>query len=415
MFEEIFKYGRTLARHQEGPLSEERIRYLTVKAEGGASLSTLVSTANYMLAIAIRMGLTRRSKVSVDQIERAARSWAHRKTRKNPGASIQGRRRGFRRVAYAWFRFLNWLIPPQTKPEPYEELVIAFAESMDQERGLSRRTIATCGWCARRFLRRLVAQGCVLRQLRVGDVEETISWQASHGFSRRSLRFYVQAVRTFLRYAEQRNWSPCGIAAAIVAPRVYREEKLPSGPSWPDVLRLIASTETNRPNDIRDRAILLLLAIYALRIDEVRQLQLEDIDWEHEQLLIRRSKQRRPRIYPLSPSVAEAIIRYLREVRPRCKDRTLFLRLRAPLRAFTAGGLWPIVGRRLRKFAIVVEHPGPHALRHACATHLMTMGVSLEDIGGHLGHSSADVTHIYAKVDLAGLREVANFDLGGLL
>jgi len=160
---------------------------------------------------------------------------------------------------------------------------------------------------------------------------------------------------------------------------------------------------------------LLLLAIYGLRIDEVRQLQLEDIDWEREQLLIRQSKQRRPRTYPLSHTVGEAIVGYLQKVRPPCKDRTLFLRIRAPHRAFTVGGLWHIVGRRLRKLAIAVEHPGPHCLRHACATHLLTMGLSFKEIGDHLGHRSPDATHIYAKVDLAGLREIANFDLGGLL
>jgi hypothetical protein len=43
------------------------------------------------------------------------------------------------------------------------------------------------------------------------------------------------------------------------------------------------------------------------------------------------------------------------------------------------------------------------------------MGLSFKEIGDHLGHRSPDSTHIYAKVDLAGLREVANFDLGGLL
>jgi len=279
----------------------------------------------------------------------------------------------------------------------------------------SARTIAVCLWCARRFLKRLVFRGRQLHELCLRDVEEVISWQAKQGYSRLSLRFYIQSLRIFLRYAEPHGWCPVGIGAAIVPPRVYREEKLPSGPSWPDVLRLIASTETNRPKDIRDRAILLLLAIYGLRIDEVRQLQLEDIDWEREQLLIRRSKERRPRTYPLSHTVGEAIVRYLQKVRPRCKDRTLFLRIRAPHRAFTAGGLWPIVGRRLRKLSIAAEHPGPHCLRHACATHLLPMGLSFKEIGDHLGHRSPDSTHIYAKVDLASLREVANFDLGGLL
>ena len=415
MFEKIFKHQKTIRRHREGPLSEERARYLAFKVEGGAARSTIALTADYMLATATRMGLTGDSRVSVEEVEKAANSWAHRKTRKNPTASIQGRQRGFRRVACSWLRFANRLTPPPSKPQPNEPLVLAYAQYLDRERGFSPRTIATYSWCARRFLRRLASRGRVIRELRTADVEEALSWAAAHGFSRRSLHFYVQALRAFLRYAEQRNWCPAGIATVIEAPRLYREETLPSGPPWTDVSRLIASTDTNRPKDIRDRAILLLLTIYALRIDEVRQLQLDDIDWEREQLLIRGSKQRRLRTYPLSPTVGDAIIRYLRTVRPRCRDRALFIRLRAPHQAFTAGGLWPIVGRRIRKLGISVKHPGPHCLRHACATHLMALGCSLKEIGDHLGHQNLETTHIYAKVDLAGLRQVADLDLGGLL
>ena len=62
-----------------------------------------------------------------------------------------------------------------------------------------------------------------------------------------------------------------------------------------------------------------------------------------------------------------------------------------------------------------IPHHGPHALRHACATHLLAQGLSLKEIGDHLGHCDPDTTRIYAKVDLPGLRQVAaDFDLGGL-
>ncbi|MER9250051.1 tyrosine-type recombinase/integrase [Mesorhizobium sp. M0590] len=57
---------------------------------------------------------------------------------------------------------------------------------------------------------------------------------------------------------------------------------------------------------------------------------------------------------------------------------------------------------------------GPHGLRHACATHLVAQGLSLKEIGDHLGHRSAFATRTYARVDLAGLREVGASDLGGL-
>jgi site-specific recombinase XerD len=59
-------------------------------------------------------------------------------------------------------------------------------------------------------------------------------------------------------------------------------------------------------------------------------------------------------------------------------------------------------------------HHGPHALRHACAMHLVAKGLSLKEIGDHLGHCSSSATRIYAKVNLPELRLVADIDLGGL-
>ena len=62
-----------------------------------------------------------------------------------------------------------------------------------------------------------------------------------------------------------------------------------------------------------------------------------------------------------------------------------------------------------------IVHHGPHALRHACATRLINRGLSLKAIADQLGHQSLETTRIYAKVDLARLREVAHLNLGGLL
>ena len=75
--------------------------------------------------------------------------------------------------------------------------------------------------------------------------------------------------------------------------------------------------------------------------------------------------------------------------------------------------MYHVVSSRIGTLGIQVPRHGPHWLRHACAGHLVAAGLSLKEIGDHLGHRTAYATRIYAKVDLAGLREVANFDLGG--
>lgn len=190
---------------------------------------------------------------------------------------------------------------------------------------------------------------------------------------------------------------------------------MPAGPGWEDVQRLVASADGNRPADIRDRAILLLLAVYGLRSGEVRILRLEDIDWDNETLRVRRPQPGRTHLYPLSRTVGDALARYLREARPTSAGRELFLSLQEPARPLSAAGMWRVVGPRLRRLGIATRRCGPHALRHACAQRLLDRGFSLKQIGDCLGHRHPDSTAVYAKVGLSGLREVAAFDWEGLL
>jgi site-specific recombinase XerD len=233
------------------------------------------------------------------------------------------------------------------------------------------------------------------------------------GYSRASLQKFAGDLRAFFRFGAIRGWCSKGLAEAIKSPRVYSLDSLPSGPSCEDVKRLLALTEGDSPMDIRDRAILMLLAMYGLRAGEVQRLRLEDFDWEGELLTVRCSKTLKGRIYPLSRPVGDAVLRYITQVRPRTGHREVFLSLRGPIQPLAM--LWPIVAKRLRRIGVTTIHHGPHALRHACATHLLAEGMSLKQIGDHLGHRDPDATRIYAKVDIIGLRQVADMDMGGLL
>ena len=112
----------------------------------------------------------------------------------------------------------------------------------------------------------------------------------------------------------------------------------------------------------------------------------------------------------------EAIVRYLQAVRPRSSYREIFLRLRAPIRPLSSSSaIWRIVAKRARSLNPPVVPHGAHALRHACATHLLEQGLSLKEIGDHLGHRALNSTAVYASVNLPELRKVANLSLGGLL
>jgi len=196
---------------------------------------------------------------------------------------------------------------------------------------------------------------------------------------------------------------------------VFREEGLPLGPKWEDVQRLFASYDGGSPIDLRNRAVVMLLAVYGLRRGEVARLRLEDLDWSGEILHVTRPKQRCTQQYPLVASLGTAILRYLKEARPQSAHRELFLSVEAPIRPLSPGRVSSIVRERLAMLGIDVPRRGAHCLRHANARHLLDAGFTLKEIGDHLGHRSASSTRTYAKVDLTGLRRAAEIDLGSLL
>ena len=143
-------------------------------------------------------------------------------------------------------------------------------------------------------------------------------------------------------------------------------------------------------------------------------MRLEDVDWTRNILRVQRSKTARMQEYPLTAMMTQALERYLKKARPDGSSSHLFLTLRAPYRALSGNGVYGLTRSLMDRLDIFSIKRGPHSLRHACASYLLNRGLSLKQVGDHLGHRSPSATQIYAKVDLNGLRAVATFDLGGL-
>lgn len=416
MFEQLFKAPYTLARHRQSPLAEQRHLYLTHLAELHLGLGVRRIIAEYLLHITdyLRLGERLGDRIGPAEIAATAERWANRPGNFAEHPPSRTCRARFITHATGWLKFLGLWQPPVLPPRPCADRVAAFADYMRRERNLSPSTVASRCWIVQGFLDRLCASQ-PLQEVAPANVDDALLDKLhGRGHSRTSVRIYAFALRAFFRYAEAQGWCRRGLAAAIQAPRVFTHDGLPCGPSWDDVRRLLAATEGDTPVAIRDRAIVLLLAIYGCRAGEAVRLRLEDLDWQRELVHFTRPKPSTVQTFPLSRPVGDAILRYLKEVRPPSPCREVFLRLNAPFRALTSGALWWVVSHRLRALGLSLPHYGPHALRHACATHLLEQGFTLKQIGDHLGHRQPDTTRLYAKVDLNGLRQVADFDLGDL-
>jgi integrase/recombinase XerD len=414
MFEEIFAQGGALERHRSSPLAIQRSNYLRYCAEQGWRRSTLQQLASNLLLLQKVLGLEG-SDVALDHkmIEAAVNRWVHRRPKHCRQKTGLYSRYRLLSLATHWLDFMQRLSHREKKQATYQHFIDEFVDYMRHQRGLSEETIETRCWYINDFLEGLQQRDRSLGLICTADVDEAIARKGrDHGYSRLSIQVYASGIRVFLRYAERRGWCSSGLADSVESPRTYQHETLPMGPPWDDVQELLASSQGTTPKDLRDRAILYLLAVYGLRSREVRLLKLEDLDWERSLVTVSRDKGRRREDYPLTSATGEAILRYLQHARPTSRYREVFLSVEAPIQPLSSSGLWVVVASRLRRLNRR-EH-GPHALRHACATHLLANGLSMKEVGDHLGHRLTKTTAVYAKVDAVKLREVAEFTLGGL-
>lgn len=414
MFDTIFRYPAIVARHQGARFAAARELFLNHCAGQGMAHATLQRYAQELLVVAERIDINVGEAIEFSVIGAAADHWAREQHQRQRVGGLRWSRELFVQTAADWLRFLGRLEEPKPKIVPFAERIADFAAHRRDELGLSPATVRNQSWHVEKFLNWLGEQNCSFDNVALENVDAFLAANGKQGWGRVSVATSAKALRAFFKHAAVRGWCTAGIAVGIDGPRLFRQEGLPVGPSWPDVRRLIASTGGDSARDIRDRAILILLATYGLRSGEVSGLRLEDVNWESEKVSIMRPKQRRAQEYPLVNEAGEAILNYLQKARPRCALREVFLTSKAPFHRLSQGAVYHLVSTRLSALGIHVLRRGPHSLRHACAGHLVAEGFSLKEIGDHLGHRSAFATRIYAKVDLAGLREVANFDLGGL-
>jgi integrase/recombinase XerD len=347
VFNRLFVRSDALTRQLSAPLAEERRQYLANCEEQGMSRKTLRCKARILLSVANHLKLAHRpeDQISVQEIGKAAGGWS-RKKRSSPSKSLEEQ---FVSEAVAWLSFLGRL-QMQAKPaRAYDHMMVEFRDFMEKDRGLSPATIEHHCHSVRPFLDRLFTEHGSLDLIAVADIDSLLAQKVNeHHYARVSVRGYASSLRSFFRYAEMRGWCDGGIAASIMAPRVFQQETLPSGPRWELVQEILDATSGDQPTMIRDHAILMLLAVYGVRSREVARLRLEDIDWQKETIVFTRAKVGGSHSFPLHASVGAAIVHYLKEVRPKSRCREVFLTRHAPVGPLSGGALWAVVGRQLR-------------------------------------------------------------------
>ena len=285
---------------------------------------------------------------------------------------------------------------------PVEVLAERYRRWLVTDRGLAEATVVRYVKLARLFLgQRLTGRG--VDGLSGADVIAFLLAE-SERLSVGSVKGRVGELRSLLRFLYLQGLTARPMAAAVPPVAGWRDTGVPKGIPAGDVQRLLDSCDRQDPVGIRDYAILMLVARLGLRSAEVARLELGDIDWRAGQITLR-GKACRQDGMPLPCDVGEALAAYLSQARPATPLRQVFLAAKAPMRAIPPGLVSGVTHRACDRAGL--PRIGAHRLRHTLATQLLRRGATIVEVSQVLRHRDLATTAIYAKVDFAVLRTVA--------
>ena len=284
------------------------------------------------------------------------------------------------------------------------EPTAAFLNYVQVERGLAPNTLAAYRLDLAKFARfcqqRRLAPARADRQ-QVVDFLGTLYQQ--HLDSRSVARVLV-TLRNFFRFLRQEGMIRREPTEHIEAPRTWK--RLPKFLSLDEVERLLAAPENRSTRGLRDRAMLEVLYATGLRVSELVNLRVADVQLEAGYLRCL-GKGSKERVVPLGKKALAALEAYLRHARPHLVRRRpsphLFLSQRG--QAMSRQNFWRLLRQHARQAGLRARL-SPHVLRHSFATHLLERGADLRSVQLLLGHADISTTQIYTHVAQERLRQL---------
>lgn len=291
------------------------------------------------------------------------------------------------------------------RPNKPEDIIRLFIQYLSVEKGLSPNTLQSYHFDLMKFTFFLKKEKLSWSTVKEEDLIKFIHHTSRSGLSARSLARIISSLRSFYRYLILDGFLEINPAANLSSPKIWLN--LPKLLSIDEVEHLISEPDLDKKNGKRDRAMLELLYATGLRVSELIQLRLKDINLE-EGFLICRGKGGKERIVPLGSQAEKAVRNYLDAARPLLlKEATDLLFISSWGRALTRQGFWKMLKGYAQK-AGLERKISPHVLRHSFATHMLERGADLRSVQLMLGHSQITTTQIYTHVGRKRLREVYN-------
>jgi tyrosine recombinase XerC len=233
-------------------------------------------------------------------------------------------------------------------------------------------------------------------------VRSFLNYLMERGFAKSSIACKLSAIRSFYRYLLREEIASVSPAATTASPKLDR--RLPSFLTVDEARRLVESPDLSRPQGQRDRALLELLYASGLRVSELVNMDVAQINLSTNEIRVW-GKGAKERVVLIGGPAARALNTYLKEGRPALlsgkKSHALFVN--------HCGGRLPArrVQKILEKYAKTINKKvHPHMLRHTFATHLLDGGADLKVVQELLGHADLSSTQIYTHVTQSRARKI---------
>ncbi len=279
-----------------------------------------------------------------------------------------------------------------------------FLDALWMEQGLSANTLLAYRRDLEGFTRWLMTQDCGLLQAGRDQLQDFLAWRHQAGGQPRSIARQLSCLRRFYRFFVREGRIPQDPTERIDAPKIGRA--LPKALTEADVETLLAAPRTGDVLGLRDRAMLELLYATGLRVSELVNLKLGEVN-TRQGVLRTQGKGGKVRLVPLGEEALDWLAEYLSTARPallkgRQCDAVFVTRRGGPL---TRQAFWYLIKRHAQQ-AGIHRHLSPHTLRHSFATHLLNHGADLRVVQMLLGHSDLSTTQIYTHVANERLKEL---------
>ena len=236
------------------------------------------------------------------------------------------------------------------------------------------------------------------------EIRELLKEETEYGESKSSISRMLSALRHFYRYLEVHNIIDYNPFKSIRNPK--KEKKLPNFLQYEELETIINSIKLDNPLNIRNRLIIELLYASGIRVSELVNLKISDIDFNKREIRVL-GKGSKERITFYGDYCEEILNIYLDSAREELlQDKNNdYLILNKYGNKITSRGIEGIINKLIDELSIK-HHISPHVLRHTFATDLLNNGADLKSVQELLGHSSLSTTEIYTHITSERLRSV---------